>query len=47
MRLTGIHIKGLRIGKDGKVTCPPKYRNVSQRIAAKKSKKVRVVKGTK
>ena len=39
MKLSGIAIKGLRLGKDGKITAVPKYRNASHAIAAKKSKK--------
>lgn len=38
-RIIPTHVKGLRLGKDGKVTYPPKYRNASHAIAAKKSKK--------
>lgn len=45
MKLVGIKIANLKLTKSGKLENPPRYRNVSQRIAAKKSTKVKVVKG--
>lgn len=41
MKFTGIPVKGVVI-KDGKVTKRKKFANVSQKIAAASSKKVRV-----
>lgn len=41
MRLKGIPVKGVTV-KDGKVTKRKSYANVSQKIAAASSKKVRV-----
>ena len=46
MKLRGIPVKGIDIGKDGKVKPKPGYRSVSQKIAARKSKKVRVKRRT-
>ena len=47
--MTGYKIslgKGVRI-KDGRIVLTPVYRDASHRIRAKKSKRVRVVKGKK
>ncbi len=41
MKLRGIAIKGIKID-GGKVKAAPVYRSVSDRIRARKSKKVRV-----
>ena len=43
MKLRGIPIKGIKTTKSGKIEKAQTYRNVSQKIAASKSKKVRVV----
>jgi hypothetical protein len=46
MKLKGIPIKGVKPTKSGKLEAVQQYRNVSQKIAAKKSKKVRVIRKT-
>ena len=43
--MTSIPIKGFKI-KDGKLKPAPKYKDASEAIRAKKSKRVRVVKRT-
>lgn len=41
MKLTGIKVTGVTV-KDGKISKRKSFANVSQKIAAQKSKKVRV-----
>ncbi len=41
--MTSKPVKGIRIGKDGKIKVAPVYRDASAAIRAKKSQKQRVV----
>ena len=45
MKLRGIPVPDITIGKDGKIKVKPSYRSASHKIAARKSKKIRVKRG--
>ena len=44
VKLKGIVVKGLKMNKSGRIETVVRYASVSARIAAKKSKRVRVSK---